>query len=318
MLAHFVNSGHDDQTLREVHNRRPAPEFLAWSLEKGIFEHTADGRIRRGPHWGNPRLFCPSDIEFQRLYEALPSAPGFENAGPRPVNAVQRKLRLDQSVGRKAVHSELIREKLGDFSFRILKTTASTKADHLRNPELGSRLSPESLDTLAPEKNDVQIVITDGLSAEAIHHNIPEMLTVLEDGLKSRDITVGEHILVQYGRVKLAENIGDTLQPKLVIVLIGERPGGNALSSRSMSAYLVYKLNDPEVQQLAAKYSQSKAIGYEYTLITNIYSGGLPPVEAGSVVAEKTFQILTHRAAGNRLEDILNGRVDSGAAPNPS
>ena len=206
MLAHFVNSGHDDQTLREVHNRRPAPEFLAWALEKGIFEHMRPtGRSAAAPNWGNPRLFCPSDVEFQRLHDVLPSAPGFENAGSRPVNAVQRILRLNQSVGREAVHSELRPEILADFSFRTLTTLAENKADHLRNPELGSRLSEQSLEGLAPEKNDIQIVITDGLSAEAIHHNVPEMLTVLEDGLKSRNFTMGQHILVQYGRVKLAE-----------------------------------------------------------------------------------------------------------------
>ena len=309
MLAHFVNSGHDDQTLREVHHRRPAPEFLAWALEKGIFDHLPGGQVCRGPNWGNPRLFCPSDIEFQRLREALPSAPGFENAGPRPVNAVQRTLRLNQSVGREAVHSELSPEKLGDFSFRTFRTTAENKADHLRNPELGSRLSAENLEGLLPEYKDVQIVVTDGLSAEAIHHNIPEMMTVLEDGLKSHGLTMGQHIMVQYGRVKLAESIGDALQPNLIIMLIGERPGGDALSSRSMSAYLVHKLNDPNVRQQAATYSQNKAIGYEYTLITNIYAGGLPPVEAGSVAAEKAIQILTHRAAGNRLEDILKGQL---------
>ncbi len=309
MLAHFVNSGHDDQTLREVHNRRPAPEFLAWALEKGIFEHAPDGQVCRGPNWGNPRLFCPSDVEFQRLHDVLPSAPGFENAGSRPVNAVQRILRLNQSVGREAVHSELRPEILADFSFRTLTTLAENKADHLRNPELGSRLSEQSLEGLTPEKKDIQIVITDGLSAEAIHHNVPEMLTVLEDGLKSRNFTMGQHILVQYGRVKLAESIGRALEPALIILLVGERPGGNALASRSMSAYLAYKLNDPHVQKRAAAYSQSPAIGYEYSLITNIYAGGLPSVEAGSVVAEKAIEIMTYKAAGNRLEDILKGQI---------
>jgi ethanolamine ammonia-lyase large subunit len=311
MLAHFVNSGHDDQTLREVHNRRPAPEFLAWALEKGIFEHAPDGQVCRGPNWGNPRLFCPSDVEFQRLHDVLPSAPGFENAGSRPVNAVQRILRLNQSVGREAVHSELRPEILADFSVRIFTTRAKNKADHLRNPELGSYLSVESLEGVVSEKKDIQIVITDGLSAEAIHHNVPEMLTVLEDGLKSRNFTMGQHILVQYGRVKLAESIGDLLDPGLIILLVGERPGGDALASRSMSAYLAYKLNDPDVQKRAAAYSQSPAIGYEYTLITNIYTGGLPSVEAGSVVAEKAIEIMKYKAAGNRLEDILKGQIDA-------
>ena len=44
--------------------------------------------------------------------------------------------------------------------------------------------------------------------------------------------------------MKLAEALGDALQPKLVINLIGERPGGDALASRSMSAYIAYRLDD--------------------------------------------------------------------------
>jgi ethanolamine ammonia-lyase large subunit len=305
MLAHFVNSGHDDQTLREVHRRIPAPEFLEWAKEKGIFRQSPDGCVVRGPRWGDPRLFCRSDMEFQRLRECLPSAPGFENAGPRPVNDVQRILLLNQAVGREAVHSRLREEDLRGIDFRVLTTTARNRLDHLKRPELGAELSAESLAGLSAENRDIQIVITDGLSAEAIHHNIHDMLTVLEDGLESRSYTRGRHILVHHGRVKLAECIGDAVRCKLVIMLIGERPGGNALASRSMSAYMAYRLGDEKVRRMAAQYRQSEAIRYEYTLISNIYAGGLPAVEAGSVVAEKAIQILTHQAAGNRLEEIL-------------
>jgi ethanolamine ammonia-lyase large subunit len=308
MLAHFVNSGHDDQTLREVHNRIPAPEFLEWAKERGIFAQTPDGRVCRGPQWGNPRLFCASDVEFQRLRESLPSAPGFENAGPRPANRIQRTLLLNQAVGREAVHSELKREKLRGIDFRVLKTRARNKPDHLKKPELGTALSEESQKALGPENRDIQIIIADGLSAEAIHHNIHDVLTVLEDGLKSRGYSLGQHILVDYGRVKLAECIGDILEPRLIIMLVGERPGGNALASRSMSAYLAYRLMDPEIRRRAAEYSKSDAITYEYTLISNIYAGGLPALEAGSAVVEKAIQILTHGAAGNRLEEVLKER----------
>jgi len=305
MLAHFVNSGHDGQTLREVHNRVPAPEFLKWACEKGIYSQSPDGRIIRGPNWGNPRLFCPSATEFQRLREALPAAPGFENAGPRPVDAVQRTLLLNQSVGRAAVHSELKREALGNFSFRTFQTTARDKAHHLKDPEAGSQFSVNSLNSIVPENKDIQIVVTDGLSAEAVHYNVPEMLAVLEDGLKSRGYSLGRHILVKYGRVKLAESIGDALGANLVIMLIGERPGGNATASRSMSAYLALNLKDREVRSCAAAYSGNPDIRYEYTLICNIYPGGLPALEAGSVAVEKAIQILALQAAGNRLEDIL-------------
>jgi ethanolamine ammonia-lyase large subunit len=305
MLAHFVNSGHDDQTLREVHNRKPAPEFLEWAKEKGIFEQSPEGHVVRGPQWGNPRLFCPSEATFQRLCESLPSAPGFDNAGPRPVNDVQRTLMLNQSVGREAVHSCLEEKALKGIDYRRLSTKAQNRLDHLKSPQLGAQLSTESMESLKPENHDIQIVITDGLSAEAIHHNIHEMMTVLEDGLRSRNYSMGRHILVNYGRVKLAECIADAVQCRLVIMLIGERPGGNALASRSMSAYMVYRLNDAKTREQAVAYSESRDIRYEYTLISNIYSGGLPAIEAGSVVAEKSMQILRYKAAGNRLEETL-------------
>ena len=308
MLAHFVNSGHDDQTLREIYDRNPAPEFLCWAVEKGIFVQSPCGNVTRGPNWGNPRLFIKSDIEFQRLRESLPTAPGFENAGPRPINKIQQLLRINQSVGRAAVHSRLDTDKFSAFSFREFQSNAQSQAEHLRNPEAGSRLPMETLKTLSPENNDVQIIITDGLSAEAIHHNVPEMLPVLMDGLQSQNHSMGKVMVVHFGRVKLAECIGDSLNCNLVILLAGERPGGDALSSKSMSAYLVLKLRDPEIQKKAANYSDLPTIRYEYTLITNIYQGGLPPVEGGSVVAEKAMEILKYQAAGNRLEEVLKSK----------
>ncbi len=314
MLAHFVNSGHDDQTMREIYGRNPAPEFLRWAVERGIFEQSPDGKVTRGPHWGDPRQFIGSDSEFQRLRESLPAAPGFENAGPRPVNAVQRILRANQAVGREAVHSDLRISELTSFDFRILTTTANSKADHLRNPELGSKLSKEAAASLSVEHCDVQIIVTDGLSAEAVHHNVSELLPLLQDGLASRNYSMGQPILVPYGRVKLVEAIGEILKPQLLILLVGERPGGDALASRSLSAYLAIRLADSSSLKDAVHYSGNASIRYEYTLITNIYAGGLPAVEAGSVVAEKAMDILKHQAAGNRLEDILS-RVEEIAAP---
>src|ERR1700686_2892693 len=70
MLAYFDTSGHDDQTLREVHGLRPAPEFLDWCLQKGIFARDPQGESVRGPRWGDPWQFCASDAEFQDLQAA--------------------------------------------------------------------------------------------------------------------------------------------------------------------------------------------------------------------------------------------------------
>ncbi|WP_036288798.1 ethanolamine ammonia-lyase [Methylocystis sp. ATCC 49242] len=309
MLAYFDTSSHDDQTMRETYGLEPAPEFAAWAMELGIFQRDAEGALERGPNWGNPRIFCDSDMELQRLRENLPAAYGWENAGPRPANAVSRDIKANIAAAREAIYTDISAEKLGSFDFRRISTKAGSKADHLNNPDLGARLDGQLRARLQPEEFDVQIVISDGLSAEAIHHNIAELLPVLMDGLAQQQITVGTPILAPYGRVKLAEEIGNSLKSKLVIILIGERPGGDAMAARSMSAYLAYRLEDDEVRNAARASSGHGDIRYEYTVISNIYRQGLPPVEAGSLIAERAGQILHHRAAGNRLERVLGEKV---------
>lgn len=313
MLAYFDTSGHDDQTLREVHGLKPAPEFLRWAMERGIFEEAEDGTVLRGPNWGNPRLFCSSDAEYQRLLESVPAAYGFDSAGPRPADRVSRTLRANLAVGREAIYADLRIDAVDGLTFRRFRTAAGDREAHLNDPELGARLADELRTQLSPERSDVQIVVSDGLSAEAIHHNVPALLPVLLDGLRSRDCRIGQPILAPFGRVKLAEAVGDALQAKLTLVLIGERPGGDALASRSMSAYFAYRLDDPQTRAEAARFSGNPDVRYEYSVISNIYAGGLPPVEAGSVVAEKIFDILAHRAAGNRLESLMAGTAKAKA-----
>lgn len=305
MLAYFDTSGHDNQTLREIHDLNPAPEYLRWALTKGIFEKDAHGNVQRGVNWGNPRIFCQSDMDFQRLVESTPATYGFDNAGPRPANSISRTVRANLAVAREAIYVDLRPSEISNIPLRELRTDALDKLAHLQDPELGARLSEEVLRLLNPEYNDVQIVISDGLSAEAIHHNIPDLLPVLMDGLNSRQLRIGQPILAPYGRVKLAESVGEALQPQLIIVLIGERPSGDALASRSMSAYLGYRLPYEQTRSAAAQFSGNAEICYEYTVISNIYSGGLPPIEGGSVVAEKAFAILEYRATGNRLKHLL-------------
>jgi ethanolamine ammonia-lyase large subunit len=192
----------------------------------------------------------------------------------------------------------------------VLDTEAASKDAQLNSPELGSRLSEQSLNRLAPEHKQVQVVVSDGLSAEAVHHNLRYLLPVLLEGFARRAVTMGEPLLVRYGRVKLAEPIAEKLETNLIVYLIGERPGGDALASRSLSAYLVYRLADPTAQMEAAQFSGNPDIRFEYTVVSNIYSGGLPPAEGAAVIVDKACEILKQRAAGNRLEALL-GRAES-------
>ena len=249
MLAYFDTSGHDDQTLREVHGRLPAPEFLEWGLERGIFARDGNGVVGRGPRWGDPRQFCASDVELQDLRAATPAVYGFATAGPRPANEVMRQVKANQGVGREAIQAELRVEELRQVApFRLVGTQAPTREAHLNSPNLGAHLAAESQALLQAENKQVQVVVSDGLSAEAVHHNVKELLPVLQDGITGCGLSSGQPILACYGRVKLAEEIADRLQAEVVVYLIGERPGGDALASRSLSAYLAYRLGDETVR----------------------------------------------------------------------
>jgi ethanolamine ammonia-lyase large subunit len=265
----------------------------------------------RGPNWGNPRPFCQSDEELQALIAATPAAHGFEVAGPRPADSVSRRVRLHQATGRAAIAAELdiaALQKCADF--RLLSTRAATKEAHLNSPELGSRLADEDLARLSPEHNQVQLVVSDGLSAAAVAHNVPVLMRVLADAISARKLRAGRPMLVRYGRVKIAEPIAEAVAAELVVLLIGERPGGDADAARSLSAYLVFRPDGDS--KPATRAADDSSPRYEYTVISNIHSAGLPPWEAGGVIAEKILQILAFRAAGNRLEALLN--ASSGSA----
>ena len=311
MLAYFDTSGHDNQTLREIHGKTTTPEYLQWAISQGIFTKDADGEVVRGPKWGDVRRFCASEMEYNELVRATPAFYGFEHSGPRPSSRVSRQLRLNQAISRDAIVSELEPKNLATSrsrtrKFRILETAAKSKDAHLNSPDLGAQLSTRSLNSLKAQKKQIQIVVSDGLSAEAVHFNVPKLLDVLEDGFGANKVKMGQPILARYGRVKLGEKIAEKLQSDLTIMLIGERPGGEADSARSLSAYFLYQLRTPTVRKEASRFSGNAGIRFEYSVISNIYSpGGLPPAEAGSVIVEKALEILQYQAAGNRLESLL-------------
>jgi ethanolamine ammonia-lyase large subunit len=314
MLAYFDTAAHDDQTLREVHGFKPAPEFLQWAISRGIYVESPDGEIERGPNWGNPRIFCESEAAFAALIAKVPAAYGLDAAGPRPADRVSRDVKANLAVAREAIYAEVEPQYLGRLEFRRVATAAGSKTAHLNDPDKGARVAEGARADLLPELADVQIIVSDGLSAEAVHHNIPELLPLLMAEFEAHGIPVGQPILAPYGRVKLAEEIGDALAPKLVITLIGERPGGDALAARSLSAYLAYRLTDAEASAAAKAFSGNADVRYEYSVISNIYSGGLPAAAAGRQIAQRAREILAFKAAGNRLERLLSARGTTGAA----
>ncbi|CAM3648385.1 Ethanolamine ammonia-lyase small subunit [Deinococcus saxicola] len=115
---------------------------------------------------------------------------------------------------------------------------ATDRAEYLRRPDLGRTLAPESLTDLEGQpSSDVVIVVADGLSAGALAHVGP-LLALLLPELRGAGLSIGPTVLARQARVALGDDVALAVGAKLVLVLIGERPGLS--SPDSLGAYLTY------------------------------------------------------------------------------
>lgn len=126
----------------------------------------------------------------------------------------------------------------------LLHSAATNRDSYLQRPDLGRKLSDESAQTLRdyasnhPGGVDLVIVVADGLSALAVHRHTVPFLARLEDQIEAEGWSVSPVILVEQGRVAVSDEIGELLGAKMVVILIGERPGLS--SPDSLGLYFTY------------------------------------------------------------------------------
>lgn len=134
----------------------------------------------------------------------------------------------------------------------LLHSQATNRHIYLQRPDLGRRLNKESkhkLQNLQKEESyDLAIVVVDGLSSLAIKENATNFIHKLSKELVTDDEEwlLAPFTIVEQGRVAIGDEIGELLNAKAVLVLIGERPGLS--SPDSLGLYLTYSpkvgLND--------------------------------------------------------------------------
>lgn len=146
-----------------------------------------------------------------------------------------------------AVYSQLdwpkIEQKLVQMELPYLQlhSRAMSRSVYLQRPDWGRSLNEASvaqLQNLEKKERDIAIVLADGLSATAINQHALPLLQRLLPLLQKVNFQVAPISVVEQARVAIGDEIGHLLQAKLVIVLIGERPGLS--SPYSMGAYLTY------------------------------------------------------------------------------
>ncbi|EGA89413.1 ethanolamine ammonia-lyase light chain [Planococcus donghaensis MPA1U2] len=210
-------------------------------------------------------------------------------AGTRAKTDTWLKFRFDHAAAVDAVYGEVPSELLERLGFIQLHSKVVDKEEYIRRPDLGRRLSDQSIATIKEKckrSATVQIVASNGLSAKAIEENMEDVYLSFEQSLKNAGIETGTTFYVENGRVALMDEIGEILQPDIVVILIGERPG--LVSAESLSAYICYK---PHLGTIEA----------DRMVVSNIHKGGIPPVEAGAYLATVIQKILKYEASGVSL-----------------
>ena len=167
------------------------------------------------------------------------------------------------------------------FNIMQVHSKASDRASYLLRPDYGRRLNAQSLSALydfkqdsikqssikqssikqnslnqnhinqnnfnQPNvtqhfKNDILIVVGDGLSALAVSRHVAPLLAEIKNALAD-DTSLNQWlaspvIIASQARVAIGDEIGETLNASMVVMLIGERPGLS--SPDSLGIYITY------------------------------------------------------------------------------
>ena len=187
--------------------------------------------------WLELRRLTPARIALGRTGTSLPTSAqlDFQFAHAQARDAVH--LPFDHA-GLSAQLSERGRESL------LLHSAATDRNSYLQRPDLGRKLSEDSAQSLRdyaqahPGGVDLAIVVADGLSALAVHRHTVPFLTRLEEQMSADGWSIAPVVLVEQGRVAVGDEIGQLLGAKMVVMLIGERPGLS--SPDSLGLYFTY------------------------------------------------------------------------------
>ncbi len=185
--------------------------------------------------WQALRQFTPARIALGRTGVSLPTG-------------AQLDFQLAHAGARDAVHRALdvaaLQQTLSQVSMPdalVLHSAADSRDRYLQRPDLGRRLGDASRQTLTALRrtgDDLAIVVADGLSALAIEQNAAPLLRSLMLRLALDNWSFAPLTIVRQGRVAIGDEVGQLLGAKMVLVLIGERPGLS--SPDSMGLYLTW------------------------------------------------------------------------------
>lgn len=182
-------------------------------------------------HWPELRAFTPARLALGRSGASLPTAQvlAFQLAHAQARDAVWTPLDVP-----------LLTAQLDADGWQTQRahSAAADRHTYLARPDWGRRLHAASRAALplSARPADVVFVVSDGLSSTATQRHAAPLLRALRPRLDG--LVIAPLVIATQARVALADEVGEALQARLAVSLIGERPGLS--SPDSLGAYVTY------------------------------------------------------------------------------
>lgn len=231
--------------------------------------------------WRDLRRFTAARIALGRAGDGLPTRHhlAFQLAHARARDAVHSA--FDPGLVHRALAAAGVQLPVIDVA-----SSARDRAEYLRRPDLGRRLDPAHLEFLRRVDCDAVLIVTDGLSAAAVHaHAAATVAAILR---RMPDWRFAAIVVVRFGRVAIGDEIAAALGAPLSVLLIGERPG--LTSADSLGAYLTHA-------------PRPGAQNADRNCVSNIRPDGLPPDAAGFKIAHLMRAARRLGLSGTGLKD---------------
>ena len=263
----------------------------------------------------------PTDIEaasspvtldaWQRLRSATQARIALGRAGGSLPTTEWLDFKAAHAAARDAVHNRFDAEAIAaeinaiGAESLVVDSAAGVRATFLQRPDLGRRLSDESAGRLRElaglsTSTDLAIIVSDGLSALAVHRHAPPLLSELLPKLATDGWRLASIVVARFGRVALQDMVGEILDAQLALMLIGERPGLG--SPDSLGAYLVHgpRIGNTDAQR---------------NCVSNIRAEGLPIAAAAETLRYLLNEARRRRLSGVQLKDERLLPAGAGTAP---
>jgi len=224
------------------------------------------------------------------------------DAGYAAPAAVTRRLDAVYAQARRALYAALDRHVLQDATAQhvSVRTSSRDREDYLAHPRSGESIRDGDTERIVSAvasrgwRPQVQIVVSDGLNANAVNENLRAVLPPLRAELAAAGVHVGSaDVVIENSRVRAGYHVGALVDADVIVHLIGERPGAGI---DTLSAYLTFGRDATGRSRWRSDLDHSAT-----TAVCGIHRDGKPPSAAVGEIARLVVRILGARRSGVAL-----------------